>query len=681
MALNAAVVFLSAFLLFLVQPIIAKMILPRFGGSVAVWATCLVFFQAALLLGYAFAHRLVRNDHRRGWRLAHAALLIASLAMLPIVPAAAASSSAAPPALQILGLLVLTVGLPFTLLATTSPLLQAWLARDPATRHPYRLFALSNLASLAALLAYPWLIEPWLPTKTQAWVWSAGYAAYVGLVGWAAWRRLPPPAAGRGAPAAPAAATQAAGRDARFGAWFALSALGSYALLAVTNHLTQNIPSFPMMWVLPLVIYLLSFTLAFDADRWYLPRAYRAATGVALAGVCAMLVFERKTDATVWPIAFFLTALFAICMFAHGELARSRPEPQRLTRFYLAVSAGGVAGGALVALAAPALLPGYFEVEIGLVAVAAALLWRCWPDGPAWRAAALLILAATAATGVWRVHDALQQVIAIDRNFYGVLRVREYGGGDPDALERVLVHGRILHGQQFLAEARRRQPTSYYAERSGIGRLLQTVADRPIEVAAIGLGVGTIATYGKAGDRYRFYEIDPAVPPAARKHFTYLDDSPAEIEIAVGDGRLLLQAEGERRFDVIVVDAFSGDAIPVHLLTREAVQLYLQRLKPGGVIALHLSNTYLDLRGVAAGIAAELGLQAAWIGDPGGGAGDPSRSSSDWVLLARERDLFDAPLLAEAAAPLPPSAGLRTWTDDYSHIVGVMKIGRAPAAD
>jgi SAM-dependent methyltransferase len=291
------------------------------------------------------------------------------------------------------------------------------------------------------------------------------------------------------------------------------------------------------------------------------------------------------------------------------------------------------------------------------------------------------MLAATAATAAWRVHDALQQVIAIDRNFYGVLRVREYGGGDPDALERVLVHGRIMHGQQFLAETRRRQPTSYYAERSGIGRLLRSLADRPIEVAAIGLGVGTIAAYGKAGDRYRFYEIDPAVPPAARKHFTYLGDSPAEIEIAVGDGRLLLQAEGKRRFDVIVVDAFSGDAIPVHLLTREAVQLYLQRLKPGGVIALHLSNTYLDLRGVAAGIAKELGLQAAWIGDPGGGAGDPSRSSSDWVLLAREGDLSGAPLLAEAAAPLPPADGLRTWTDDYSHIVGVMKIGRAPAAD
>jgi SAM-dependent methyltransferase len=394
-----------------------------------------------------------------------------------------------------------------------------------------------------------------------------------------------------------------------------------------------------------------------------------------------MLVFERRMDATVWPIVFFLAALFAICMFAHGELARSRPEPQRLTRFYLAVSAGGVAGGALVALAAPALLPGYFEVELGLVAVAAALLWRCWPDGPAWRAAAALLVVGAAATAAWRVHDALRQVIAIDRNFYGVLRVREYGGGDPEALERVLVHGRIMHGQQFLAETRRRQPTSYYAERSGIGRLLQALADRPIEVAAIGLGVGTIATYGKPGDRYRFYEIDPAVPPAAREHFTYLADSPAQIEIAVGDGRLLLQAEGERRFDVIVVDAFSGDAIPAHLLTREAVQLYLQRLKPGGVIALHLSNTYLDLRGVAAGIAAELGLQAAWIGDPGGGESDPSRSSSDWVLLARERELFDAPPIAEAAAPLPPADGLRTWTDDYSHIVGVMKIGRAPAAE
>lgn len=673
MALNAAVVFLGAFLLFLVQPIVAKLILPGFGGSVAVWATCLVFFQAALLLGYGLAHGLARADGRRAARLGHAALLLASLALLPIVPRTAAAPSALPPAAQILLLLVASVGLPFTLLAATSPLLQAWIARDPAARNPYRLFALSNAASLAALLAYPWLIEPWVPTRLQAWLWSAGYALYVLLLAQVAWRRLPPPAAVRAPGAAgPAGGSSGAGR--RLPAWFALSALGSALLLAVTNHLTQNIPSFPMMWVLPLVIYLLSFTLAFDADRWYAPRAWRAAALAALAVLCAMLLLERRIKATAWPIGVFLAALFVLCMFCHGELARSRPAAQRLTRFYLAVSAGGAAGGAVVALAAPVLLRGYFELEIGLVLAAAALLWRGWPAGPGWRTAAAAVLAGCAATAAWRADDALREVVAIERNFYGVLRVREYGAGDPEALERVLVHGRVLHGQQFLAEDRRRRPTSYYAEGSGIGRLLRALADRPVAVGAIGLGAGTIAAYGKPGDRLRFYEIDPAVPALARRWFSFLGDSAAAVEVAVGDGRLLLQREAGARFDVLAVDAFSGDAIPVHLLTREAVQLYLARLAPGGVIALHVSNSHLDLRGVVAGIAAELALQAAWIDDPGGGEDDPSRAASDWILLARDRRVLDRAPIAEAARPLPPPRG-RTWTDDYSNIAQVLDFG------
>lgn len=675
MALNAVTIFLGAFLLFLVQPIVAKLILPRYGGSVAVWATCLVFFQAALLLGYALAHQLVRRDHRRAWRVLHAVVLAASLALLPILPAWSAPTQWAPAA-QILALLVATVGLPFTLLAMTSPLLQAWLARDPAVRNPYRLFAVSNAASLAALLAYPWLIEPWLPTATQAYAWSVAYAAYVLLVVVLAWRRPMFADATEPAESAPARAAAAPARAADFAGWFALAALGAYELLAVTNHLTQNIPSFPMMWVLPLVIYLLSFTLAFDSDRWTAPRVWRSAAMIALLALGAMLYFERRIEATGWPIAVFLAALFVICMFCHGELARARPPSARLTRFYLAVAGGGVAGGALVAIGAPALLRGYFEVEIGLVLVAAALLWRNWRDGLVWRAAAAGVLTATMLVAAWRLDDTLRQVVDIGRNFYGVVRVREYGTADPEAVERVLIHGRIMHGQQYLADERRRQPTSYYAEASGVGRLLQALAERPIDVGAIGLGVGTIATYGKPGDRYRFYEIDPAVEDAARRHFSFLEDSAAEVDVAIGDGRLLLQAEGERRFDVIVVDAFSGDSIPVHLLTREAVALYLARLKPGGVVALHVSNSHLDLRPVVAAIAADLGLQTAWIADAGGGESDLSRAESDWILLARDRDVLDLAPIREAARELPPSA-VRAWTDDYSNIVQVMSFGKA----
>jgi len=676
MALTGVTVFLSAFLLFLVQPIIAKLILPRFGGSVAVWATCLVFFQAALLLGYAFAHHLVRHDASRVWRRVHVVLLLASLALLPIVPVTLwPGAQALGPALQILGLLALTIGLPFTLLAMTSPLLQAWRAGLRLQGNPYRLFAVSNLASLAALLSYPWLIEPWLRTATQALAWSAAYAGYVLAIGIIGLRRpWPAAAAAQGA----RSDAPAPGRGATLG-WFALAALGSYALVALTNHLTQNIPSFPMMWVLPLVIYLLSFTLSFDGDRWYAPRVYRAATLLALAAMCLLLWKERQVPGIAWHIATFLVGLFVVCMFCHGELARSRPAASQLTRFYLAVSAGGVAGGALVALGAPAVLDGYFEVELGFVLIAAAVLWRTWGQGRWWAGAATLVLAGTAATAVVRVDEALNEVIAISRNFYGVVRVREYGRNKPGSHERVLIHGSIMHGQQFLGPQFVRRPTSYYAPNSGIGRLLRSLEDRPIAVGAVGLGVGTIAAYGKEGDRYRFYEIDESVVQAARRHFSFIGDSPATVEVAVGDGRLLLQQEADRRFDVLVVDAFSGDSIPVHLLTLEAVQLYRQRLAPGGVIAMHVSNNHMELAPVVGRIAEELGLQAALVGDLGV-EGDPSTAVSDWVLLAEDRSVLDLPLIREATAPMPQGGGARAWTDDYSNILQVLSFKRIGAA-
>ena len=256
-----------------------------------------------------------------------------------------------------------------------------------------------------------------------------------------------------------------------------------------------------------------------------------------------------------------------------------------------------------------------------------------------------------------------------------MVRVRDYGRDDPDTHERVLVHGTVMHGQQYLAPQFRKRPTSYYTPNSGIGRLLRALADAPIEVGAVGLGAGTIAAYGKAGDHYRFYEIDEAMVRAAHQHFSFIADSAATVDVAVGDGRLLLQAESDKRFDVLVVDAFSGDSIPVHLLTREAVELYRQRLKPGGVIALHVSNSHLELGPVVARIADELGLQVAFIADPGV-QGDPSTSVSDWVLLAEDRQVLDRPLIQEAATPIPQRADMRTWTDDYSNILQVLRFGR-----
>lgn len=683
---SAATIFLSAFLLFLVQPIIAKLILPRFGGGVAVWATCLVFFQAALLLGYAYAHQLHRRDRSGRLGYLHMALLIASLAILPIIPNhGSAAASAGGPALQIVVLLVVTIGLPFSLLATTSPLLQAWVARAREGRDPYRLFVVSNLASLAALLAYPWLIEPWLGTAAQARAWSALYATYVLLAAGVAWRSArrarstavrstaasTPPATHDTAVAAPSRVPWQ-----RRLAWIALAALASYELVAVTNHLTQNVPSVPMMWTVPLVVYLLTFSLCFDGERWYRPRALQGATLVAVLAMCWALWDASVTADIVVQSLVFVGGLFVACMVCHGELARSRPPPARLTGFYLCVSLGGVLGGAVVGLVAPALLPGYFEIEIGLVLVALIVLWRSWRAGPAWAAAGAAVVVCATATAAHRIDRADDGVIAQSRNFYGVVRVREHGDADdPPSWERRLMHGSILHGQQYLDDTLRRRPTSYYVESSGIGRLLGTLADRPLAVGVVGLGAGTIAAYGKPGDSYRFFEIDPAVVGVAQRYFSFIADSEAQVDVVLGDGRLTLQRDPDaRRFDVLAVDAFSGDSIPIHLLTREAVALYLDRLTAQGVIALHVSNRYLDLRPVVTRIAADLKLQVAYVEDIENDDDGQRKASSDWLLLARSRDILDRPGIADGARRLPSARPARAWTDDYSNIAQVLSL-------
>ena len=671
--MHGVTIFLSAFLLFLAQPILAKMILPRFGGGVAVWATCLVFFQAALLLGYACAHQLVRRDGVAAARYAHVVALLASLALLPIIPAAQGPwSTDAAPAVQIVALLVATIGLPFTLLSMTSPLLQAWIAREAGGRNPYRLFAVSNLASLAALMLYPWLIEPWLRTATQARVWSVGYAAYVLLVCLlVVARRSASRASAAGAPASPPDRSEPPPGRARTLGWFGLAGLAGYELVAVTNHLTQNVPSIPLMWVLPLALYLLSFALCFDGDRWYSRRRFFPATLLALLAMCWVLADERLVNDIGWQSGVFLAGLFIVCMYCHGELAASRPSPRGLTQFYLSVSAGGVFGGAVVALVAPALLRGYFEVEIGLVLLAAALLWRSWKGRRFGAAASGLVLLCAAATAAYRIEHSLGDVVAMQRNFYGVLRVRERVSDDePAGVDRTLLHGSIMHGEQSLSAERRREPTSYYTETSGVGRLLTALHDRRLEVGLVGLGAGTLAAYGKPGDVYRFYEIDPAVVYMAKRYFTFLADSPARVEVKVGDGRRLLQAEAQR-FDVLVVDAFSGDSIPIHLLTREALMLYGERIKPQGVVALHVSNRHLDLRPVIGRLAAELGWQLAYIEERESDS-DPDKVPSDWILLARDRSILDLPLIAEAAVALPAARQPPLWTDDYSNILQVI---------
>jgi hypothetical protein len=675
-----ATIFLSALLLFLVQPLIAKLLLPRFGGSAAVWATCLVFFQVALLAGYAAADQLVRRRTRAvPW--VHIALLAGSLALLPIGAGRGDTASAADPSLQVLLMLAAGIGLPFVLLAMTSPLLQAWMTGR--ARNPYRLFAVSNLASLAALASYPWLVEPWLAVDAQARWWSLAYAAYALLLGGMAVRRMRqrPSDDATASPThdTPADSPRGEPHTSTLAAWIVLAAIASFQLIAVTNHLTQNVPSMPMMWVLPLVIYLVTFVLCFDNDRWYRPAGYASALIVSIAAMAWALLDRGVAHDLATQSLVFGLALFACCMFCHGELAASRPAAVHLSRFYLCVAIGGALGGALVALTAPLLLPANFEVEIGLVLIAGALLWRHRRRGALWAlAAALALLVAVVAAGQ-RVRTASENVVAMHRNFYGVVRVREYGSAaQPATHRRTLAHGGILHGEQLLAPELRRRPTSYYTETSGVGRVIgawQAQGATALEVGIVGLGAGTLATYGRAGDTTTFFEIDPAIVDTARRHFTFVGDSAARIDIVVGDGRLQLQRQPASRFHVLAVDAFSGDSIPVHLLTREAVALYASRVRDDGVVALHISNRYLNLKPVVRRIAEDLGLHVAYINDPER-ADEPLHASSDWILLSKSRAMLDLPALSAYASDLPPADARHLWTDAFSNVARVIRTDR-----
>lgn len=682
MALYAATIFLSAFLLFLVQPIVAKQILPWFGGAAAVWATCIVFFQAALLAGYGYAHALVRRRAHRPLLFLHLGLLAASLLTLPIVPSPHwQPGGAEAPSLLILLLLIPTIGLPYLLLATTTPLLQAWLAAEFPGRNPYRLFALSNLASLGALLSYPWAIEPWSTTSVQARSWSLAYAIYVACAAWltiTALRR----GTRSGLPAfeAPSQAAAVSPGARVIVRWIALAALASFMLLAVTNHLTQNIPSVPMMWVVPLSIYLATFVLCFDGRGWYRRMPFLVLGIASLALMTWVLVDEKQDYELVRQAAVFLAGLFVVCMLCHGELVSTKPAPAHLTTFYFAVSLGGVIGGMLVALGAPLALSGYYELEIGLVATALLLGSLLRKLGRLPIAIGVLVFAGASGCAAYNISEQRKHLIAGSRSFYGVLRVLERGSpDDPASHFRTLLHGPIVHGDQLLAPALRKLPTSYYTETSGVGLLLTSLETKQaLRVGAIGLGVGTLAAYGKPGDVYRFFEIDHGVLALAQRHFSFLQDSSATVQTVIGDGRLSLLREPDAAFDVLVVDAFSGDSIPMHLITAEAVALYMSKLSDDGVLALHLTNKYLNLLPIMLRLAREAKLELIYIKDVEGeeeqSANTNRRSKSDWVLLARSAHAFGDERLQERSTGTAEPAGTPLWTDDHNNLLQALEL-------
>ena len=675
MHLHAATIFLSAFLLFLVQPVIAKQILPWFGGAAAVWATCLVFFQTVLLLGYAYSDFTTRLLAPRKQAWLHIALLAASLLLLPIIPGAQWKPGVigGEPTLLILGLLAATIGMPYFLLSTTSPLVQAWYWQTFRQGVPYRLFALSNLASLLALLSYPVLIEPFLPLRMQSWLWSAGYAAFVVLCGVTAWKStrdaaMVPESAAASPADAGAPPEKAPDMSTRL-LWIALSATGSCLLLSVTNHLTQNVASIPFLWVVPLSIYLITFILCFDHPRWYRREWFIAAVAVLLP---AMAWYTESLE--LYEAAGLFTAgLFACCMFCHGELTLLRPGPRYLTTFYLMVSVGGALGALLVGIVAPNVLSGYYELGITLTACGMLLYVRTLA-GRWWIAAgALGVLTATATFTFINTGEFLKNARVSVRNFYGVVRTRDYQTPVPF---RVMLHGAINHGGQLLGPGMSNRPSSYFAPTSGYGRAFGSLPEGPRRIGVLGLGAGAIAAYSRAGDLFRFYEIDPQVAAVTLKEFTFLRDSPAQIDIVLGDGRLSLEREASQGYDLLAIDAFSGDSIPMHLVTREAMAIYVRHLKPDGVIVFQATNRFVDLVPVVERLASEFGMTAVMITDISSEDSkdeDYWTSSTDQILVTKNANLLASEKIRKVAEPLVPRPDFRIFTDDFYNLLRVLK--------
>jgi len=690
----ALTIFISAFLLFQVQPLIGKYILPWFGGGPAVWTTCMLFFQVLLLAGYAYAHVVGTRLVQRKQVVVHTLVIAAALLFLPILPSGRWKPEGGDdPIWGILVLLSVGIGLPYFILSTTSPLLQAWFSLTHLGRSPYRLYALSNAGSLLALLSYPFVVEPNLALKTQATVWSLGFGVFAVLCVYCALRTwnvsarneqlVPEEEAG-----AAREAQQPPGPGARL-LWLALPACGSVMLLAVTNQMCWDVAVVPFLWIVPLSLYLLSFILCFHSERWYIRPVFWALLVLSMVGM-TLLLFRGVHVPIQLQVIGFSTGLFVCCMVCHGELARLKPRPRYLTSFYLMVAAGGALGGIFVTLVAPLVFSTYLELHVGMwacCALAMAAFWyqkrphRYWTRSwwarlclPAF-VLALLVLGEALRREANRT---LRGSVSLSRNFYGVLRVMAYCRDDPERFHYTLQHGRILHGTQFVSEPRRRRPITYYAAESGLGlAMLHRPRKSGLRVGVIGLGTGTIAAYGKEGDHISFYEINPEVKRLATSRFTYLAESKAKCDVVLGDARLSLERQGPQHFDVLALDAFTSDAIPVHLLTREAFEIYLRHLKPDGIIVVHTSNRYLDLLPVVDAMAEHFGLQVAVIHYYETEEDKKVEIySCTWVLVTRNEQFLQSKAVQAAKGEEEEEEEPRRvslWTDDYSNLFQILK--------
>ncbi|MGK2960766.1 MAG: spermidine synthase [Gemmatimonadaceae bacterium] len=713
-------VFMCSWLLFSLEPMSAKMLLPRLGGSPAVWITCLLFFQAALLAGYAYAHVSIRMLGLRRQAVLHAVLVVVSFSFLPVSLAGIEPPPDAHPVAWLLGVLTRTIGVPFVVLASFGPIAQRWLAHADAasSRDPYFLYAASNLGSLLALLAYPFIAEPLLTLGDQATVWSLVYTivlvTVIGIAGTVGRMKLTGVEAER-----PTQVTSTVTLSDR-ARWLVYAAVPSSLLMGVTSFISTDIGSFPLLWVVPLALYLLTFTLVFAKRQW-LPHLLMVRAEPQAIVLVALTMYWAISLPGVLYVFLHLALLFLVAMVCHGELARSRPDTRHLTEFYLWLAIGGLVGGVFNALVAPVVFNEILEYPIAIAAAAllrpavarksaadfvlpvvfgVALLGATWrPGTPPDLVPTLLMVAFGVALFSFRNHPrrfalALaimfaigtvrmtaspsgRRLVAAERSFFGVYRVL-----DNPALEiRTLEHGRTVHGAQALKAEQRLEPLTYYHRDGPAGDLFSsTLAGRlpRRDVAVVGLGVGSLACYGDANDSWVFYEIDPLVARIAADttRFTLLRDCPPAPRLVLGDARLKLSDAHASAYDILVIDAFSSDAIPVHLMTREAFREYLRVLRPAGILAVHISNNHVDLEPLVGALAGDLGVTGRIRYDRANAevTGAPTdHAPSTWVAIAEDSAALGALLSDPAWRQLRTSVSIPAWTDDYSNILAVIR--------
>ena len=658
----------------------------------------MLFFQLLLLGGYAYAHFSSRWLKPRTQAVVHLVLLAAALALLPITPGDSwKPHGGGNPTLQILALLVVSLGLPYFVLSATGPLIQQWFSRARPGQSPYRLYALSNVGSLLALLSYPFFFETHFTRKDQAGLWAWGLVAYVLCCGFCAvrqWRsetRNPrtegnPKSEGR-SPTAELTASEHATRNTQHSPlnrllWLLLPACASVLLLATTNKLCQDVAVIPFLWVVPLALYLLSFIICFDSPRWYVRFPFALALIAALGSLCWAL-YNASDLALYGQVAIYCGGLFICCMVCHGELYRLKPDPSHLTGYYLMIAAGGALGGVLVAVAAPLLFTDYYELHWGLFGCGLLFLTVCVSERTAssnWKqwhflACASLCMGLIGLGAIlWhQAHNSGSERVCQSRNFYGVLTVCEYEKKNPESHYFLLQHGRITHGLQFVDPAQAMSPVSYYGPGSGIALGVAALPTGRRRIGVVGLGTGTMAAFGRAGDYLRFYEINPQVQAVAASWFHYLPKCAGDVEVASGDARLCLENEPPQHFDMLVLDAFSSDAIPVHLLTREAFEVYERHLNTNGVIAVHISNHYLDLEPVVVNLARHFGYKLASI-DFDENDEEWWLYSSTWVLLSRNDRIINSPDIRSAASTVKTNdTRVPLWTDDFASLFQILR--------